>query len=119
MFYVEGMPDVNFAHHCWTPISEEYPHLYRCPNIEQGIKECQERGKQVLLSLGGAIGNYGFENDDQAKEFAKTFWNLILGGDSDLRPFGTYDSLSYSFWNEIVSSFFLYFPLKKESRACV
>ena len=88
--FLEDMPNVNFANHCWTPISEEYPHLYQCDKIEQGIKECQERGKQVVLSLGGATEDYGFENEDQANRLAQTVWDLFLGGNkkNDMRPFG-------------------------------
>ena len=84
------MPAMNFAFHCETPLSQEYPFLLRCPKIEKGIKECQARGKQVLLSLGGATGGYGFQNDAQAKLFADRIWNLVLGGDKlkSLRPFG-------------------------------
>ena len=84
------MPSLNFAFHCQKGISIEYPHLLRCPEIEKGIKECQKRGKKVLMSLGGAAGSYGFTDDTKAKEFAATLWELLFEGDNkrDLRPFG-------------------------------
>ena len=94
------MPAMNFAFHCETPLSTDYPFLLRCPKIEDGIKECQKRGKQVLMSLGGASGGYGFRNNGEAKLFARRVWDLILGGNKspEIRPFGKYSILfSYSF----------------------
>lgn len=83
------MPGVNFSLHCWTPVSSEYPDLYRCPNIEQGIIDCQNKGKKVLISLGGATG-YNDLNDDDAKVLAQNLWDLFLEGtgQQDIRPFG-------------------------------
>ena len=49
------MPGFNFAFHCETPISPDYPKMFRCPKIEDGIKECQKNGKKVLMSLGGVV----------------------------------------------------------------
>lgn len=85
-----NLPGLNFAFHCEDPVSPEHPSLLRCPLIEAGISECQRRGKQVLLSMGGASGSYGFSNDEQAKQYANTIWQLFLGGNSmqNLRPFG-------------------------------
>eukprot|EP00795_Rhopilema_esculentum_P015413 gene15413-6654_t len=86
----DNMPGLNFAFHCEDPVSPEYPSLLRCPLIEAGISECQRRGKQVLLSMGGASGSYGFASDSKAKEYAHTIWHLFLGGNNkqSLRPFG-------------------------------
>lgn len=53
------------------------------------IKTCQKAGKVVLLSLGGAIGTYGFSSASQATTFATTVWNLFGGGSSSTRPFGS------------------------------
>lgn len=44
------------------------------------IKTCQSKGHTILLSLGGASGAYGFQNDQQASQFAKTLWNTFGGG---------------------------------------
>jgi chitinase len=52
------------------------------------IKHCQSKGKLVTLSLGGATGGVGFQSDSQATSFADTIWNLFLGGESSIRPFG-------------------------------
>lgn len=43
----------------------------------------------MLLSLGGAVGTYGFTDDSQASDFATTLWNIFGGGTSDYRPFGS------------------------------
>merc|ERR1711990_27029 len=87
----DKMPRLNFAFHCETPVSDEYPFLLRCPKIEAGIKECQKNGKQVLMSLGGAVGPYGFKNVAEAKLFASRVWHLLLEGQDlqSIRPFGT------------------------------
>jgi len=52
------------------------------------IKVCQAKGKLVTISLGGATGAAGFTSGAQAQTFAKTVWNLFLGGSSSTRPFG-------------------------------
>ena len=85
------MPGFNFAFHCETGVSTEYPKLYRCPKIEEGIKECQRHGKTVLMSLGGAVGRAGFANDGEAKLFAYRIYHLLLEGRDlqSIRPFGT------------------------------
>lgn len=44
------------------------------------IKACQSKGHTILLSLGGASGAYGFQNDQQASQFAETLWNTFGGG---------------------------------------
>ena len=83
------MPEVNFSLHCWNPISPAYPNLYKCPEIEEGIKACQAAGKKVLISLGGATGNNNLQ-DAQASILAKNLWDLFLGGQDrqNIRPFG-------------------------------
>jgi chitinase len=55
----------------------------------QDIKTCQDAGKIVLLSLGGAIGDYGFSSSAEAESFATTVWNLFGEGTSSTRPFGS------------------------------
>ena len=91
LFYSK-VPALNFAYHCETPVSPEYPFLLRCPEIEKGIKECQKRGKRVLMSIGGATGDGTLPDADKAKEFARTLFDLFLGGSryQKIRPFGRY-----------------------------
>lgn len=75
---------VDFSNAC----SDSYPDgLKHCSTIAQDIKTCQSLGKKVLLSLGGALGAYGFTSDSQATTFATTLWNKFGGGSDDERPF--------------------------------
>jgi chitinase len=62
--------------------------LANCDFMAEDIKTCQDKGKIVTLSMGGATGAAVFTDDAQAEEFAQTVWDLFLGGDSDTRPFG-------------------------------
>lgn len=55
----------------------------------QDIQTCQARGKVILLSLGGAIGTYGFSSASEAQTFATTLWNTFGEGTSSTRPFGS------------------------------
>jgi len=52
------------------------------------IKQCQDEGKIVTLSLGGAISQVGFSTDSQAQTFADQIWDMYLGGSGPQRPFG-------------------------------
>lgn len=61
--------------------------LLHCPALAADIKKCQSLGKKVLLSLGGAIGNYGFTSDSEAEAYADTLWDTFGNGESDTRPF--------------------------------
>ncbi|KAG6879349.1 hypothetical protein C0992_003393 [Termitomyces sp. T32_za158] len=63
--------------------------LPNCQFLAQDIKTCQQKGKIITLSLGGATGSTSFSSDSQAEQFADTIWNLFLGGSSSTRPFGT------------------------------
>ena len=61
------------------------------PKMARQIKECQNRGKKVMLSIGGGAGNVTFTSDEEATAFATQVWQLF-GGDTqtlkDLRPYG-------------------------------
>ena len=88
------MPAPNFAYHCETTVSAEYPFLLRCPKIEDGIKEGQRRGKKVIMSIGGVTGDGTLPDTDKAREFARMLYRLFLGGSGNetIQPFGKYDS---------------------------
>ena len=90
----DQMPEVNFSYHCDTQVSPAYPYLFKCPGIEEGIKSCQQKGKKVLISLGGATGQ-NEPQDSQASILAKNLWNLFLGGKEtpDIRPFGRLEKI--------------------------
>ena len=62
--------------------------LLKCDSIADDIKTCQDKGKAITLSLGGATGVVGFSSDSEAQDFADTIWNMFLGGSSSKRPFG-------------------------------
>ncbi|KAK9368661.1 glycoside hydrolase superfamily [Lipomyces kononenkoae] len=87
-FYAaDGLPEVNFANACSDTFSGTT--LLQCDQIAQDIQTCQSMGKKVLLSLGGAVGSYGFSSDSEASSFANTIWNMFGGGTSNYRPFRT------------------------------
>jgi chitinase len=52
------------------------------------IQKCQAKGKILTISLGGADAKVGFDSDGQAADFAHTIWNMFLGGNGPMRPFG-------------------------------
>jgi len=62
--------------------------LLNCPQVGNDIQVCQQKGKRVFLSMGGASGAYGLANDGQAQGLAAQVWNFFLGGSSPTRPFG-------------------------------
>ena len=78
------MPRINFASHCWGPPDT----LFQCPDIEKGIKKCQDNGKKVLMSIGGATADGVLVDEEKAKTLAQNLWNVFLGGESTQRPFG-------------------------------
>lgn len=63
--------------------------LADCSFMAPQIKACQNNGKIVTLSLGGATAVPGFSSNSQARAFADQIWALFLGGSSPTRPFGS------------------------------
>ncbi|MCJ1398391.1 hypothetical protein MMC11_001589 [Xylographa trunciseda] len=67
--------------------------LLWCDILASQIEGCQNSGKKVLLSLGGATATYNtFANVTQAETMAETLWDLFGGNstiDVNLRPFGS------------------------------
>ncbi|KAJ3487936.1 hypothetical protein NLG97_g6300 [Lecanicillium saksenae] len=57
------------------------------------IQKCQQAGKLVILSMGGAEGyaDVTLQSDAQGEQIAQTIWDLFLGGTNSapLRPFGS------------------------------
>ncbi|OAD02740.1 carbohydrate-binding module family 19 protein [Mucor lusitanicus CBS 277.49] len=82
-----SLPMLNLANGCSGPAFSG-TELLQCTSVEADIKTCQDRGKTILMSLGGANGVYGFANDADAESFADTLWNIFGAGESDTRPFG-------------------------------
>ncbi|KAI1770799.1 glycoside hydrolase family 18 protein [Hypoxylon cercidicola] len=65
--------------------------LLDCPQIEEDIKACQQEGKTIILSLGGATYTEGgFSDSASAESAADNVWSLF-GSDTSTenRPFGS------------------------------
>ena len=86
--FLNDFPDptnVNFANQCGATFDSG---LLHCSQIGEDIKGCQAAGKKVILSLGGAAGNYGFTDGQEATDYAETLWNKFgPTGSDDERPF--------------------------------
>lgn len=80
--FLSSFPDLTLD------LSTACPGMSDCSSVGQDIKTCQQEGKIVLLSLGGASGQYGFSSDDEGQQFAQKLWDTFGGGSSDQRPFG-------------------------------
>lgn len=86
MSFMNGYPDlsINLGGQC----NEKFDSgLLHCSKIGDDIKSCQANGKKILMSLGGAIGQYGFQSDSQGEDFAEILWNKFGGGHDNERPF--------------------------------
>ncbi|AET38615.1 chitinase Ecym_3107 [Eremothecium cymbalariae DBVPG len=77
---------LNFASSCDNELQNG---MQNCPELSRDIIKCQSLGKKVFLSLGGAVGNHGFANDQEAESFAVTLWNMFGEGNGAARPFGS------------------------------
>lgn len=82
-------PSLNLGTHCTTPFAATNPNVLNCPTIAAAIPVCQEGGKKILLSMGGAVGTYGFASDAEGQQMAQIVWDTFLGGQDPMRPFGT------------------------------
>ncbi|KAI1818285.1 putative class III chitinase [Poronia punctata] len=94
-------PSTNFASAGDKCTAIEGTQLLRCPEIEEDIAYCQEQGKTIMLSLGGATyAEGGFESEEQATTQAQAIWNLFGSPtDSENRPFGAsvIDGIDFDF----------------------
>ncbi|KAJ7939634.1 glycoside hydrolase superfamily [Mycena leptocephala] len=75
-----GVPIINLANSCENAT---FPNtsLMDCSGLSPAITSCQNHGKIVTISLGG--------DSASAKNFAKQIWDMFLGGQSEIRPFGS------------------------------
>lgn len=80
---------MNFAHHCSYAPDPKYPGIYECATIGGAIRDCQKRGKKVLISLGGDTCDGTLGSAANARFLANNLWNMFLGGQSmpNKRPF--------------------------------
>ncbi|XWS36074.1 hypothetical protein CRYUN_Cryun20dG0052700 [Craigia yunnanensis] len=83
-------PELNLAGHCDPPSGT-------CVIFGDQIKECQEQGIKVLLSLGGSAGNYTLISQDDAQTVADYLWTTFLGGRTSAGPLGdaTLDGIDF------------------------
>jgi len=59
-----------------------------CSELGLQVKLCQNKGKTIMLSVGGADGSYKLTSSDFAKKVATHIWNMFLNGTDETRPFG-------------------------------
>ncbi|KIJ57932.1 carbohydrate-binding module family 5 protein [Hydnomerulius pinastri MD-312] len=85
-----GLPSLNLANTCSTSNNSVFPgtNLPNCSFMAEDIQACQAAGKIVTISLGGATATPNFADDDEGVAFAHIIWDLFLGGNSIMRPFG-------------------------------
>ncbi|XP_021280017.1 acidic endochitinase-like [Herrania umbratica] len=83
-------PSMNLAGHC-------DPQSGTCVKFGEEIRYCQEQKIKVLLSLGGALGNYYLTSKDDAQSVADYLWNTFLGGRTSAGPLGdaTLDGIDF------------------------
>ncbi|KAL5156590.1 G-type lectin S-receptor-like serine/threonine-protein kinase CES101 [Glycine soja] len=74
-------PQLSLADHC-------DPSTNGCTKIGREIKNCQEQGITVMLSIGGGSGNYSITSDEDANNVSNYLWDNFFGGFSSSRPFG-------------------------------
>lgn len=94
LFSGGGYPTINFGSHCGGPSSAQTAAgatgLLSCPQLASDISSCQQLGKKVLLSLGGAVAQSSIPDAASAQTLATNLWNLFGDGTGaqNLRPFG-------------------------------
>ena len=69
-------------------MSMDYCDGQDCSSLGSQIRSCQNEGKTIMLSLGGADGSYEIPSSDFAKKVASHLWNMFLNGTGEHRPFG-------------------------------
>uniref|UniRef100_A0ACD5WH34 Uncharacterized protein n=1 Tax=Avena sativa TaxID=4498 RepID=A0ACD5WH34_AVESA len=98
-------PQLDLASHC-------DPSSGGCRSQSKDISSCQSRGVKVLLSIGGADGNYGLTSPGDVSQVAMYLWNNFLGGTSSSRPLGdaVLDGIDFDieqggakFWNNLAT----------------
>ncbi|KAF7720191.1 Chitinase [Penicillium ucsense] len=98
-----GAPEVDFS--VTSQDCDVFPgtQLKNCPKIGDDITTCQQKGKTILLSIGGATySEGGFKSEADAKAGAKLMWETFgptRAGSDALRPFGnaTLDGFDFDF----------------------
>ena len=84
------VPGGNFGA-CNLTVKEAGPVSAACQQVADDIKYCQSQKKTILLSLGGAGGNYGLSNQSDAETLAQELWAMygpVQDGYTGPRPLG-------------------------------
>ncbi|KAF7560135.1 hypothetical protein G7046_g4029 [Stylonectria norvegica] len=80
----------NAADNCTTFADDGQ--LLDCPQVEDDIKACQQKGKTISLSVGGfTYSQGGFQTTDAAVSAAQLVWEMfgpVQSGSTKDRPFG-------------------------------
>ena len=89
MHIPDGIPGMNFAHHCSYAPNTQNPSVFECATIGGSIRDCQKLGRKILISLGGDTCDGTLGSAENAKKLAYYIWNMFLGGKDmqDKRPF--------------------------------
>ena len=69
-------------------MSMDYCDGQDCSSLSSQVRSCQNQGKTIMLSVGGADGSYQLKSTDFAKRAANHLWNMFLNGTGENRPFG-------------------------------
>ncbi|KAJ5191542.1 Glycoside hydrolase superfamily [Penicillium cinerascens] len=87
-----GAPEIDFSITSAGCDVFKGTQLKNCPGIGKDIKKCQDQGKTILLSIGGATySEGGFKSEADAKNGAQLIWETFgpkKEGSKALRPFG-------------------------------
>ncbi|PYH42717.1 glycoside hydrolase family 18 protein [Aspergillus saccharolyticus JOP 1030-1] len=88
-----GVPEYDFADTSKACPLFSGTNLRNCPQIGDDITTCQEKGKSVILSIGGATySEGGFQSDSAAQAGADLIWQTFgpppSNSNNVLRPFG-------------------------------
>lgn len=112
--FANGFPEfqLNFANTCFERFSNG---LLNCPEIGADIQHCQKLGKLVLLSLGGALGDYHLDEPAEARALAATLWGKFGAGSDTERPFGpaVVDGFDFNFERPVTEGLLLATELKR------
>ena len=98
-----GYPGLNMGPHCWAAndaqLAAGATGLIDCVSdgFAREVQACQDTGKKVLISIGGAAGfsDTTINSEDDAVRIADNIWDLFGAGAInnslvDIRPFGDF-----------------------------
>ncbi|KAE8380833.1 glycoside hydrolase superfamily [Aspergillus bertholletiae] len=73
-----GAPEIDFSNANDNCTTFDGTNLLNCPQIGADINTCQEKGKTILLSIGGATySEGGFQSESAAKAGADLLWETF------------------------------------------